>query len=240
MKGALALAAATLALPAAAAPVHHRAHRAHPVHHAAAVARDWSKIVVATPEGGFRMGNPAARVKLVEYGSLTCPHCAAFAREGEQPLIRNYVKSGRVSYEYRNFVLNNVDVVASLLARCAGSGFFRAVDTFYATRDQWLQKADAMTAAERAQVNALPVGQRLGRVADMIGLTGIAARAGLSPAQGRQCLADKAAFDRLGQIYQAATKLGVDGTPTFFINGAKVEVNTWPALEPLIRTAGGG
>jgi protein-disulfide isomerase len=239
MKAALVLvaAAAALAVPAAAAPVHHAAH---PVHHAASAARDWSKIVVATPQGGFRMGNPAARVKVVEYGSLTCPHCAAFSRTGEQPFIHNYVKGGRVSYEYRNFVLNNVDVVASLLARCAGPGFFRVADKFYATQDQWLAKATAMTAADRARINALPDNRKLGHVADLLGLTGIAATAGLVPARGKLCLADKAGVTRLGQIYQAGAKLGVEGTPTFFINGAKADVNTWPSLEPLIRTAAGG
>jgi protein-disulfide isomerase len=236
MKAAVALAAAvSLAVPAGAAPVRHRAA---PAHRPAAV-QDWSKVVVATPEGGFRMGNPAAKVKLVEYGSLTCPHCAAFSREGEQPLIQKYVKSGRVSYEYRNFVLDNVDVVASLLARCAGPGFFRVVDSVYATRGQWIAKAQAMTNADRAQVDALPVGQRLGRVADLIGLTAIAARAGVPPARGKQCLADKTGVDRLGEIYEAAEKLGVPGTPSFFINGARADVTTWAALEPLIRTAGG-
>jgi len=230
-----AFAIAALALPAAAAPVRHR-----PVHHATPAARDWTKVVVATPEGGFRMGNPAAKVKVVEYGSLTCPHCAAFSREGEQPFIQAYVKSGRASYEYRNYVLNNFDIIASLLARCAGSGFFHVADTFYATQNQWVQRANRMSPAERAQANALPVGQRLGRVADIIGLTPIAARAGVAPARGKQCLADKAAFDRLGRMYQAATVAGVDGTPTFFINGAKADAATWPDLEPLIRTAGGG
>src|SRR5579875_2050856 len=237
MKAALALAAAAaLTVPAAAAPVRHAAH---PVHHAA-VAHDWSKVVVATPEGGFRMGNPNAKVKVVEYGSLTCPHCAAFSRTGEQPLIQTFVKSGRASYEYRNFVLNNVDVVASLLARCAGPGFFRVANSFYATQDQWMKKATALTDAQRTQIDALPVPQRLGRVADLIGLTDVAARAGLPAARGKVCLADKTGVDRLGQIYEAAQKLGVDGTPTFFINGAKADVNTWPALEPLIRTAAGG
>ncbi len=236
MKAALALAAASMAVPAAAAPVHHAAR---PAHHHAAAARDWSKVVVATPEGGFRMGNPNAKVKVVEYGSLTCPHCAAFSRTGEQPLIQTFVKSGRASYEYRNFVLNAVDIVASLLARCAGPGFFHVADTFYATQDQWMRKQAALTQAERAQVDALPINQRAARVADLIGLTDIAARAGLPAARGKVCLADKAGVDRLGQIYEAAQRLGVDGTPTFFINGAKADANAWPALEPLIRTAGG-
>ena len=66
------------------------------------------------------MGNPDAPVKLVEYGSLTCPHCADFAAAGDASRwSRNYVRSGRVSFEYRNFVLNGIDVAATLLARCA-------------------------------------------------------------------------------------------------------------------------
>ena len=49
-----------------------------------------------TPEGGFLMGNPNAKVKLVEFGSLTCPHCAEFEEQGGKPLVDNYVKKGLV------------------------------------------------------------------------------------------------------------------------------------------------
>ncbi|MFL6763858.1 MAG: thioredoxin domain-containing protein, partial [Sphingomicrobium sp.] len=69
-----------------------------------AVRVDWTRAVAATPEGGFRMGNPAAPVKLVEYGSLACPHCRHFEATGYKPLIQNYVRTGRVSYEFRNFL----------------------------------------------------------------------------------------------------------------------------------------
>ena len=65
--------------------------------------RDWSRTVAATPEGGFRMGNPNAKVKLVEYGSLACPHCRHFEETGYKPLVQQYVRTGRVSYEFRNF-----------------------------------------------------------------------------------------------------------------------------------------
>ncbi len=79
-----------------------------------------------TPEGGFRMGNPAASVKLIEYFSTTCPHCAHFAAEGTPVLVRNYVRTGRVSLEYRNYVLNGLDVAASFISRCAAPrGLFR-------------------------------------------------------------------------------------------------------------------
>src|SRR5579863_6598616 len=65
----------------------------------------WSDVVSATPAGGMVMGNPAAPVKLVEYGSLSCPHCAHFAEFGFKPLVAKYVDSGKVSYEYRSFAI---------------------------------------------------------------------------------------------------------------------------------------
>src|SRR5574338_12031 len=65
---------------------------------------DWSQVVNPTSQGGFLMGNPDAKVKLVEYGSLTCPHCREFDEAAVTPLINDYVKSGQVSYEFRNYV----------------------------------------------------------------------------------------------------------------------------------------
>jgi protein-disulfide isomerase len=230
-------AVAAFAAPATAAPVRHHAV---PAHRPAAAAHDWSRVVAATPEGGFRMGNPAAKVKLVEYGSLTCPHCAAFAREGEPLLVRNYVKKGSVSYEYRNNVLNGIDIAASLLARCSGpSGFFPMVQELYATQEQWVGKIEGLGAAQKNALKALPEGQLLGRLADIGGLTAVAARHGVSPARSKQCVADKAGVERLGKMEEAGTALGVEGTPTFFVNGVKADTNVWTGLEPLIRNAGG-
>lgn len=237
MRALLAIAAAAaISVPAAAAPVRHSPAPAHPV----AAARDWSRMVVATPEGGFRMGNPNARVKLVEYGSLTCSHCAEFAQEGEPALVRNYVRTGRVSYEYRNYILNGVDVVASLLARCSGPlGFFPMAQNLYATQQQWMSRISGLSQAQKDQIKALPEGQRLVRLGEVSGLAQVAARYGVAPARANQCLADKAGLDRLGQMAEAAQAVGVTGTPTFFINGVMADVNQWPGLEPLIRNAGG-
>ncbi|HEY0414335.1 MAG TPA: thioredoxin domain-containing protein [Allosphingosinicella sp.] len=230
---------ASLAFALAAALPLGAAADAAPARRAAPAARDWSRAVVATPEGGFRMGNPAAPVKLVEYGSLTCPHCAAFAREGAPPLVARYVRTGKVSYEFRNYILNGVDVTATLLARCAGSNFFRMADRLYATQPEWMDRIAGLSNAEKDQLKALPEGQRLLRLAEIGGLTQLAGRYGVAPARARRCLADPAGMARLGKIYEAANAAGVQGTPTFFVNGTLLEGNTWAAVEPALRRAGG-
>jgi protein-disulfide isomerase len=232
IRAAIALACASLGLAAGA--------EAAPVRRAAApVARDWSRIASATPEGGFRIGNPAARVKLIEYGSLTCPHCAAFSRTGTPALVARYVRTGKVNYEFRNYVLNGIDVAASLLARCAPpSRFFPLIDTLYATQPQWIGRVGHLSQAQQDSLAALPDNQRLGRIADMAGLIQVASRYGVAPARGRQCLADKAGMDRLGKIVEAAQPLGVQGTPTFFVNGVQVYGVTWADVEPALRKAG--
>ncbi|MEA3009283.1 MAG: hypothetical protein QOJ91_975 [Sphingomonadales bacterium] len=201
---------------------------------------DWSRTVVATPEGGFRMGNPAAKVKLVEYGSLTCGHCANFAKAGMASLVGTYVRSGKVSYEYRNFILNGLDVAASLVARCGGpSRFFPVADRLYATQGQWMGRITDLTEAQKAQMNALPENQRLGRVAELAGLVQIGAQNGIAPASAKRCLSDQAALGRLGKIAEAANAQGVEGTPTFFINGANIGTHTWATLEPILRDGAG-
>ncbi len=203
---------------------------------APATAVDWARTVVQTPEGGFRMGNPNAKVKLVEYGSLTCGHCAAFARQGMASLVGSYVKSGKVSYEYRNFVLNGLDVAASLVARCGGPArFFPVADKFYATQGQWMGRVSALTAAQKTQLNALPESQRLGRLAELVGLTGLAAQHGIPAAAAKRCLADQAALDRLGKMAEAAGAQGVAGTPTFFLNDSNIGTHSWATLEPILR-----
>jgi protein-disulfide isomerase len=231
MKAVMLLLLASAAVPAAAAA---------PAGKAAPVPADWSRTVVATPEGGFRMGNPAAKVKLIEYGSLTCSHCAAFAKEGMASLVGTYVRGGKISYEYRNMVLNGLDVAATLVARCGGPGrFFEVSDALYATQDQWKDRVKKLTDAQKQALNALPENQRLARLAELAGIPPIAAKKGVSAAQSKRCLEDRAAFDRLGTMNEAATTAGVPGTPTFFLNGANIGSHSWQTLEPVLREAAG-
>ena len=187
------------------------------------------------------MGNPAAPIKLVEYGSLTCSHCADF-HGAAKAAIAERVRSGKLSFEFRTFVLNGVDVAATLLAHCAGpERFFPLTDALYRAQGQWLGKAAGLTDAQKAQIQAAPEQQRVGRIADLIGLTQLAAGQGVTPARGKQCLADTAALKRIESILRGGAGLGIQGTPTFLINNRKVEdAANWETLEPRIRRAVGG
>lgn len=222
----LALAAALIA-PLASAPAQERT---------APRQRDWTQVVTATAEGGFRMGNPRAPVKVVEYLSLTCPHCASFAEEGA-PGLMNYVRSGRVSLEYRNFVLNGLDLAAALLSRCAApQNYFALNHAILASQAQWMGRVEAMSVAQRQEMQGLNDLQRLRRVAAIAGLDAIAARHGVTPAQADTCMADQARLDRVIQMREAAGRYGVTGTPTFAINGRIAgSAGTWATLEPLLR-----
>src|SRR3712207_4298879 len=86
--------------------------------------RDWTQMVTATPDGGFLMGNPNAAVKLLEFGSLQCSHCADFHEAAMEDLKNNYIKAGNVSYELRTFILGPIDVPVTLAARCQGAQTF--------------------------------------------------------------------------------------------------------------------
>ena len=201
-----------------------------------AVQQDWSRTVVATPEGGFRMGNPEAPVKLVEYGSLTCGHCAAFAGESMTPLVANHVRSGRVSFEFRNYILNGIDVTASLLARCAGpENFFPLADHLFETQQEWTGRLRALSQAEKDRITSAPPAEAFAQVAEAGGLIELAVQhGGISAERGRQCVSDPAEIGRLEAMAQSAEALGVQGTPTFFLNGAMLGVNTWSEIEPLL------
>ena len=138
---------ATAATPAAA-----------PVSATAPAGQDWTQVVAATPEGGFRMGNPDAKVKLVEFASLTCPHCREFHEAALSTIKSKYVASGNVSYEFRNFVLNGPDFAASLLARCQGpQPFFGLLNAFFTDQATWTEPfIDDDEGGERPAVGAGP------------------------------------------------------------------------------------
>lgn len=201
-----------------------------------APARDWARTVAPTAEGGFRMGNPNARVKLVEYGSLACPHCRHFEQTGYKPLIQQYVRTGRVSYEFRNLLLNAPDIAVSLLAHCAGPAkFFPMSEVVYATQPQWLDKVNALSEEQNAELEKMTDAQRVVRLGELAGFPQLAARFGMTPAQSHQCMADPKGMERLVNLTKTAVDAGIDHTPTFLINGKVSEAATWEDLEPELK-----
>ena len=207
---------------------------------APAAGQDWTQTVAATPEGGFRMGNPNAAIKLVEYASLTCPHCKAFNEEGEPALKAKYIATGKVSYEYRSFILNGADYAAALLARCNGAAtFFQLHDAFYKQQETWVEPFRTMTKADTDALAGLPADQQMAAYAVKGGLDQFVRARGITRARFDQCLADKTQVDKIADMGKVATsKYGLTGTPTFIINEVpQKDVYGWPQLEPKLQAA---
>jgi len=211
-----------------------------PVAASAAPAVDWSRTVVKTAAGGFQMGNPKARVKLIEYGSLACPHCRHFEQTGYKPLVRGYVRTGKVSYEFRNLLLNSPDLAVSLLAHCAGAAkFFPMSEVVFATQPTWFQKVADLTDDQRAAMVKMTSAERTAAIGQTAGFPQIAARFGVTPLRAKQCYADPKGTERLLAMSKAAIDNGIASTPTFLVNGTKADASTWEELEPLLKKAGG-
>jgi len=202
--------------------------------------KTWNDVVTQTPEGGYRMGNPDAPIKLVEFGALSCSHCALFAKESSEKLLGDYVASGRVSYELRFFMLNAFDVPASLLATCGSpEAVIPLSDQFWAWQPNMFNNLQAAGDAKLQQTSSLPRNQQMKAIADLAGMTDFFASRGISKDQGAACLADTAKADALAkQTETAGTKYNVSGTPTFFINDAPVGTADWAMLDTKLQAAG--
>lgn len=204
----------------------------------AAAPVDHSKTFAVTPEGGMRIGNPAAKVRLVEYASTTCPHCREFHVAAHAALMKNYVAGGRVSYEIRNLVLNGPDLAATTLARCQGpKSYFRTIDVLFRQQPQWTAPFMTIPDSESARIGTLPESQQLAAIAVAGKLDAFAAANGMPRAVFDKCLADKGVAAQIDALIARAGKEGVQGTPTFFLNGKRLTANVWSGVEPQLRAA---
>jgi protein-disulfide isomerase len=204
---------------------------------------DWSKIVTKTADGGFLMGNPDAKVKLVEFGSLTCHYCADFEEQGGKPLVDNYVKKGRVSWEFRNYVRDQFDMAATLLARCGGeASFFGLTRKMFADQRDWIARIQAADPAKAKVLETTPPAQRFSAIADLAGLKQYVTMRGVPRARAEQCLTNEAEINQLVQMNSdASSAYGITGTPSFVINGASPAfTGTWETVEPKLKEALGG
>lgn len=229
------LLAALYAAPVLAAP-HAKPALTKPAATRTAAVTDWLAVTAATPEGGFRIGNSKARVQLIEYASLTCPHCRLFHETGWATLRNKYIATGKVGYEYRNFILNGPDLAASLLARCDGpAAFFKRVDLLYSTQEQWTAPFAALTPDDATRIAALAPDAQIAGMAKAGGLDSFMAAHGMAPAHIATCLASQPAQEKLSSMVEHIGALGIHQTPTFMVNGVVANgANTWAQVEPLL------
>ena len=207
---------------------------------AAPAGTSWTETTSVTPDGGMLMGNPAAPVKLVEYGALSCPHCAKFSADSTEGL-KALVAKGTVSYELRTYLIHPQDLPASLLARCNGAGpFFAIAEQMFATQNDWLAKSSTITAADQQSWATMTPNQVAAAMADKLGLVQFVEQRGIPADKAKACLADPEGVKTLQKLVNVANEeYKISGTPTFIVNGQTVpNVTTWADLEPELRKAG--
>lgn len=237
---------ALLALPVAiaSAAVSTAAPSGKPVSKASAKA-DWTATVTRTPQGTHVLGNPAAKVRLTQFVSYTCSHCAQFDEQSDGALRTNFVAPGKATVEVRHFVRDPVDLTVALLTNCGTPGKFFANHTaFMRTQTKWIGPLNQPTAAQAARWSSGTFAQRTRVIARDFGFYPMMARRGYTVQQVDKCLADEALADRLAADTELAQRtLRVTGTPSFAIDGAVLAgTHNWsllrPQLDARLRTGG--
>ncbi|MFZ0269524.1 DsbA family protein [Caulobacter sp.] len=148
------------------------------------------------------LGNPNAKVTVVEYASASCIHCGRWNNEVFPAFKAKYIDTGRVNYVYREFLTEPVQVASAsfLMARCAGKDkYFSVLDSVYRSQEEMFTTGDYRGVLLR-----------------------VAQSAGMDEAQFTSCVTDEKALKALNdrvEKYQASAK--ITGTPTFIINGKK-------------------
>ena len=207
---------------------------------AAPAGKTWSQVVEATPDG-MRMGNPEAPLKLIEFASPTCSHCAEFSRTGAEPLKREFIDSGRVSLEVRPFMLNAVDLVLATGVNCGGPDrFFPLLENLYASQQEL--QAGFSTAPQdfMQQASALPEASRFTFIAQQLKIDSFFTARGLPADELNRCLSDVAKVNHWAESTQRnGQEFEITGTPSFLLNGELlVGVAEWPALRERLQAAG--
>ena len=162
------------------------------------------------------LGPADAKVTVVEYGSMTCGHCANFATKVFPEFKTKYIDSGKIRYIFREFPLDDLAAAGSILARCAGpEKTFPMIETLYEKQADW-----AFTSG-----NPVPK------------LFDIAKQAGFTQESFDKCLKDQNMLNQITAARKRASEvLGVSSTPTFFINGKRLqEVPTVAAFDKVIE-----
>jgi protein-disulfide isomerase len=192
-----------------------------------------------TEDGGYLIGNPDAPLKLIEYGSLTCPACARFAVDGFDPLIEDYVATGRVSFEFRSFIIHGpLDLALTRLIGCS------APESAVPLADEiWHNLGDIQNRAyadqqSLAALDSLSLEQKYVAFGEVTGLYEFFKSRGVSEDQARSCLGDVAELEKLDKLSRDYAGSGIQSTPTFVLNGKKLDDTSWSGLEVSLQRAG--
>jgi protein-disulfide isomerase len=149
------------------------------------------------------LGNPKAKIQVIEYASLSCPHCAHFNDTVFAPFKAKWIDTGKARYTLKEMLTPPEQVAAAgfLLARCAGPAkYFKVVDEVFRSQPRWTDGKIKPVLVEIGQAN------------------------GISEAQFTACLQDQKALDALTLRTSRAVEVdGVESTPTVFINGKKLD-----------------
>jgi protein-disulfide isomerase len=202
----------------------------------AATAHNW--LATVTADGtGHRIGNPDAKVRLVEYVSYTCPHCAAFTKEAEGAIQLGYIQPGKVNVEIRNLIRDPIDLTVAMLVDCPPmSRFPQNHSAFLAHQESWIGPMSTATTAQQERWRQ-PTAAGRRAIASDFKFYDIMERRGYSRAQTDHCLADDALMKRI--VASSADdwkKPGIEGTPSFSINGDIMPgTHTWASLKPQLQ-----
>jgi protein-disulfide isomerase len=153
------------------------------------------------------LGPKDAAVTIVEYASMTCPHCAAFTEQVFPKIKEAYIDTNKIRFVFREFPLDIKAAAGSMLARCIAKDdsqkYFAAIHTLFKQQETWV----------------------MGKTSEQLALIG--KQAGLSEADVDKCLKDQALLDKIAADQKFANeKLKVNSTPTFFINGEMIKGET--------------
>ncbi|HEY6869389.1 MAG TPA: thioredoxin domain-containing protein [Novosphingobium sp.] len=192
-------------------------------------------LVVATGQGSHVVGRAAPAVKLVEYVSYTCPHCAEFEKLAGGRILVTVVSPGKASFEYRPVLRNILDVAATLMVNCGPPARFQGNHTMVLRNQaKWvIQPSEAQL--QRWQNGDMPA--RLRAIAGDTGLYDMFERRGYSRVELDRCLADQKQVETIAKENEAAFAAGVQGTPSFFINGQLQDAHDWNTLKPALEAA---
>jgi protein-disulfide isomerase len=196
--------------------------------------RNWPTVVVQTADGAHRIGNPEAKVKLVEYVSYTCPHCAEFTREADDRIKLAYVTPGNLSLEVRHLIRDPVDLTVVMLANCGPVAKFPLNHaTFMLQQAKWIAPMSDATTAQRQRWTSGDGPTRRRAIANDFGLYTLMLGRGYNRPELDRCLSDEAAARRFAEQSQKDwDRPGIDGTPSFSINGVVMPgTHTWSTLE---------